>query len=660
MTSWARFRISDFGFRIGGWWLLCALLALSSVVFAADWTQDERLIASVNVPQKAWALKDLCAEIGKQTSSEFYVDRREGDRKIAWFAGDMKLKTAMEVTETATGLKWRMVGDMFFLCRDPQGTALTRWNERYAEAKKTQIAGIQRKRVKDWVYNSMPFLAKYDMPWMITPLQREQLAYHRSLLYFTMTPPQLMWLNTALMNLGYEPDEGQVALDKAVAVSMDAPVQFNAAMILHAQDKDYLIEMLLSAEEAEPDQPKADESASAKAVEPQSEPQDSDAVPDKKLALTDVMKALWLTDDDFSGLAKLVTKAKAKGFNALFVPVMRSGYTIYPSKALPRERRFKDTDGLSSVVKTAAAAGMKVHAVLDATLWGDADHPVPPTASFVALHERNLLGRTFADQDKWQQAELKAMQPDDSAVQSTVSEEKRVYLCPASSRLPRLLASVAEEIAANYDVAGVCLDNVDYPKPTPFTVAGEDLAPRYGYTLEVRRGMIRLNQVDPIDVDAGSVRNKEDAEAFALWDAFRRGHLTGLLTEVSTVFKAKKSDGIFSTTLNLASDSQSPVHWSKISGLDAVLPLSEIRGTTGSQTFTVAKEDSDAVIGLYRTVVKNAVVIPAVVGLSADSVADQMSAASDVIKAAQDGGLKGFILRGDAKTLSAALDMLAD
>ncbi len=641
-----------------------ALLLLSVVcglqsARADDWAKDERMIVSVNLPQKAWILADLCAEMSSQTSSEFYVDRREGDRKIAWYAGDMKLKTTMEAIETITGLKWRMVGDMFFLCQDPDGAAVTRWNERYAEAKKTQVAGVHRKQVKDWMYNTMPFPVKYDPPWALTPLQREQIAFQRSLLFWTMTPPQLIWLNDALANLGYEPNQNQAPVDMAVAMSPEAPVQFNSAMILHTPGTNYLVEMPLTAEQEQPDQPSAAESAPAQTTKP-AEPQDSDVTPDKKLALKDPVKVLWLTDGDLSGLPKLIGEAKKKGFDALFIPVLKSGHTIYASKLLPREHRFKDTDGLATAIKAATEAGMKIHAVLDATLWGDADNPIAQTVGYPALYERNLLGRTFIEQDKWQQGELKSIQPSDSADQTKAPDEKRVFLCPASSRLPRLLASVAEEIADNYDVAGVCVDNLDYPTPTPFMVAGEDMAPPYGYTLEVRREMIRLNQVDPIDVDPGSIRGQEDADAFALWDKFRRGHLTGLLTEVSTRFKAKKSDGVFSTTLDLASDAQSPAHWSKISGLDAILPLAQIRAASDGKGFVFPKDDADAMIGLHRSVVKSAVVVPAVVGLSADSVSDQMTLVSDVITAVQDAGLRGFILRGDAKTLSAAVDMLPE
>ena len=635
--------------------VLSLVCGLQSTVFS-DWISDERMIASVTISQSAISLKDLCAELGRQTTSEFYVDCRDADTKIAWFADEMQLKTAMLAVESATGLQWRMVGDMFFLSRDSRGAAITRWNERYAEAKKAQLAGIRKSRVKEWVYYAMPFPPSADLPWQLTPLQMEQLAYHQSLLFFTMTPPQLNWLDASLIRAGYIPDDGRTAIDQAASHSLDVPVQFNAAMIVHTNMGDCLVEMPLTAIEEpavkEPAPPTPTKVVVEQVATSKAEP--------KKTNLKDEMKGLWVTDDDVRNVPRLLRKAKTKGFNTLFLPVLTVGHTIYPGKKLPQDRNFKGSDPLKDTIKTAGDLGIKVHAVLDATLWGDVDHPVPTTANYPLLYERNLLGRTFAEQGKWQKDELTAMEPD-AALPATGPEEKRVYLCPASSQLPRLLSSIAEEIAVNYQVAGICLDGVEYPKGTTFMVGGENLAPPYGYTLEVRREMIRLNQVDPVDVDSSSVRSADDAEVFALWDKFRRGRLTGLVNEVCGAFRAKRADGICSAALDLASDTQSPVHWSSIASLDAILPLAQIRRVSeDEQIFTFPKGDEEAVTALHRAVVKNAAVIPAVTGLTSDSLTDQIGVAAEVMKVSKNNGLKGYVLRGDAKTLTSALDMLPD
>lgn len=637
-----------------GCWLLAAVLGIQSPAFS-DWAGDERMIASVALPQKVMSLDETCAELGKQTSSEFYVDRRHGDVEIAWYTGETKLKAAMAVIESMTGLQWRMVGDMFFLSEDASGAAVKRWQERYADARQAHLAGIAREQVKEWVYYAMPFPPKVDRPWELTLLQREQLAYQQSLLLFTMTPPQLYWLETALANQGYPMAEGLTAIDQLAAVSPEIPIRFSAAMVIYSSAGDFLVEMPLSTTES----PTEEEPSTP--VPAEMEPGLPDpTIPTKKTSLKGELRALWVTDADSERLPDLLKQAKADGFNALFLPAFGRGHAIYPSKLFPQDAKYKGSDLLKKATDTAADLGMKVHAVIEATLWGDADRPVPTAANYPLLYARNLLGRTYVEQEKWQRAELASMRPRAASEASgePVPGEKYVYLCPASSQLPRLLRSVAEEIAANYKVAGVCLDGVDYPKSTPFFLAGESLAPPFGYTLEVRREMIRLNRVDPVDVDPVEVRTEGDADAWSLWEKFRRERLMGLVSEVCRAFKSKRPDGIFSATLDLASDAQSPVRWSKAEGLDAILPSMEIRQAAEDGAFSYSREESRAVGSLHRAVLKNAAVIPAVGGLDADALADQVTALADVAGFAADTGLKGLVLRGDTEALSRALEAL--
>ena len=624
--------------------ILSVVCCLLSPVYA-DWKSDERMIASVTLPRGEITLSDLCTEMGAQTSSEFYVDRRHADDKIAWQAGETKLSTAMSAVESATGLQWRMVGDMFFLTRDANGVAVTNWIERYAQAKKAAQAGVARKQVKEWVHRTMPFPAKVDAAWELTPLQSEQLAYQQSLLLFTMTPPQLNWLNSVLKKKNFPVDEGQTIIQQLGTTLPEIPVKSSAGMLVHGPSSDFLVEMTLVGD-------KPEEAPSAKPVKVTPETAEAQEVKTVSFQAED-FRGLWITEPDTRNLQALLAKAKMKGFKALFFPAFESGHALYSSASFPQYK--KGSDPLKDACRIAGGMGIGVHAVIESTLWGDADYPAPEAAANRVLQDCNLLGRTYGDEEKWQQSELKALSEGDGTV---TDEDKKVYLCPASSQLPRLLRTVANEIAVGYPVAGLCLDGVDYARSRPFVLAGENLAPPFGYTLEVRRDVIRLDQIDPIDIDPQTVRNAADADALALWDKFRRGKLTGLVNEVATAFKTRLPDAVFSARLDLTSDAASPAHWSKVFGLDVLIAPMAIRKQSGADTFTCSKEDEEAVSSLHRAVLKNAVVLPAVVGLDSDSLVDQVSALGEAVKAVGDNGLKGFILQGDSKTLSSALDML--
>jgi uncharacterized lipoprotein YddW (UPF0748 family) len=624
------------------------------------------MLASVNLPRKTMTLGEACAELGKQTSSEFYVDRRHGETKIAVHTYEARLATVMRLIELASGHQWRMVGDMFFLSEEAEGSAVKKWQEKYAEARKAHLAGAAENRVREWVNFAMPFPPKVDPVWQLTPLQREQIAFQQSLLLPTMTPPQLDWLNTMLPARGYRAPEGRDPVDQLAADLPSSnpgplgglpeiPLKFNAALVIGSLAGDFLVEMPLGQLAA--GGTKAPSPAKPARVEASDSPKEEA----KKNVLKGGLSAIWITSGDLKDMGSLLAMAKEKGFDAVFVPVLNAGHTIYPGKRLPQDPKYKNSDPLRDAIKEAKGLGLKVHAVLQATLWGDEEHPVPPSsAKYPALYDRNLLGRTYAEQEKWQrlqEASLASYGPP-SVPEPPGPGEKLVYLCPASQQLPRLLRSVAEEVAANYDIAGICLDGVDYPQSTPFVLSGENLSAPFGYTLEVRREMIRLNQLDPIDLDAAGLRTEADADAFALWDKFRRGRLMSLLAEVCAGFKSVRSDGVCSASLDLASDGPAPVRWSKLKGLDALLPLAAVTREEEGEEFVYPKETADAVTSLHRAVMKDAAVLTAIIGLDSKSLADQVSALNGMVKSAKDSGLRGYILRGDPDTLSTAMDAL--
>lgn len=617
--------------------ILCLLLAVLALTSAqANWRSDERMVATVDLPRETMTLSELCADLAKQTSSEFYVDRRHGDTTIAWHAGRLTLKTAMGAIESATGLEWRMVGDMFFLSRGAEGLARTGWNRRFEEAKKAHAAGLVEEQVRDWVYRTSPFPPRTDPHWELTLLQREQLAYHNALLLFTMTPPQLNWLEAALCARNAGTTERRYILRQIASVSPELSLEINTAMVMASPAGEYLLEMPLDVQPVEEvsEEPEAEEEIIEEVIEPAED-----------IILAHDFRAVWVTDVPNENLLK---QAKSAGFNAVLVPVLSRGHTTYPSRHLPQQRQFSGSDPLRDVLQAARTMGLKVHSVLDATLWGDAEHPVPKPAAYSLILDRNLAGRTFAEQEKWQASELSALDPSAAAG----SEDRRVYLCPASSQLPRLLRSVVEEIAARYAVDGICLDGVDYPRSSPFILAGKDFAQPFGYTLEVRREMIRLNQVDPIDVDPEGIRRDEDVEDSLLWNKFRRGRLTGLVGEVAAAFKSLNTKGLASATFDPASDAVSPEHWAKLDSVDIIIPLVEAWQSDDGEG---ESSEVHTVRSLSDVLSKNAAVVPAVMESDPEAVLEQVTALSGMAQ-----GLKGIVLKGDARALEAALQNLAN
>lgn len=626
-------------------WSLAVLFLLLAVPSFADrkgetdWRTDPIMIANVTISGRTVTLKEVCRQFERQTSVEFYVDRRFAETPIAMHLRSAKLETAMTCIEEVTGLQWRLIDDMFLLTEDARGAAVVRWNERYAEARKSQVARTTESGVQQWLYDMMPFPPSFDPVWNLTPIQREQIAYQNALNVATMTLPQLDWLNYALLSRGFYSADVRIPTDLLVQKAPNLEVRMNTAMVIESPQGILLVEKPLTAPEPQTEQPPPiPEKAEVLTV--------TEKKPVEKTALKDGLEGIWFTDEKPSDLDVLLDTARARNFKHVFVPVLSRGQAMYPSQALyPDSLVPEQPDRLKAVIDAAKQRGMKAYAVLDSTLWGDATHPIPGAANRPIVHDRNLLDRTYAEQAQWQQSELAALSGDPTAV--ITPADKSVYLCPASSQTARLVKAVAEEIARKYDVAGICLDRLDYPQSPPFVVNGRDMTVPFGFTIEVRKEMIRAHQIDPIDIDP---EEASDVEAKALWDKFRRGKLTGLVSEVCAAFKEIKPDGICAVTLNAESDAQSPAHWAQLADVDAVMPTVNMDASIPGSMAEHA--DMRATNVLYTAVSKYSAVVPAMdvhgstprtfIGFEVDPAAPQ----------------KGWMLRGNSADLVKTLEML--
>ncbi|MDI6826965.1 MAG: family 10 glycosylhydrolase, partial [Armatimonadota bacterium] len=465
------------------------------------------------------------------------------------------------------------------------------------------------------------------------------------------------WMNAALRAVGFKTSDVMTPFAQLAMDLREIPVKLNAAMIIRSRDGDFLIEKPLT-----PVAPKNLPAAAPKVgtikVEEVSEREEP-----KKVAIKDNLRGVWITDADFDDINDIAKLAKAQGLDTIFIPIFRAGQPIYPSKIFSQDKKFVGDDPLKKAIVSAHEQGMKLIGVVDATLWGDAEHPAPlVVASHPSIQDCNLLGRRYAEQEAWQNSEMHALDSKPAANVIPITEiktsNKEIYLCPASSQAARLLKSLLVELNLNYELDGVCLERVDYPRSKPFVVAGQDLTPPFGYTVEVRKEMIRLHHIDPIDVDLSTARTDTDVQAVASWDKFRRGKLIGLLNELSKQFKSDNPKGIFAVTLDLTSDSQSPVHWAEIAGVDALIPRLTLAKAEGEDTYAYSQSDADAIVSLNRATLKAAAIIPAVGELKAEKLTDQITALSRAIKLAKDENLRGYILTGDVSGLKAVLEAL--
>jgi uncharacterized lipoprotein YddW (UPF0748 family) len=228
----------------------------------------------------------------------------------------------------------------------------------------------------------------------------------------------------------------------------------------------------------------------------------------------------------------LVQSAKAAGFNTLLVQVRGRGDAYYQSRLEPRAALLASQpasfDPLESVLTDAHAAGLRVHAWMNANLVSEAEPSALP-AHIVQAHPEWLMVPKEIAADLWD------VDPGSREYLAELSRYTRAH----SDRIEGLYASplhpdaadhavkVIADVAARYPVDGIHLDYIRFPS-AEFDYSREAIA-------QFRR------YLQPYLTD--SERRQHDARAKReplfytqmfpqRWVEFRQERLTELVTRI--------------------------------------------------------------------------------------------------------------------------------
>lgn len=239
------------------------------------------------------------------------------------------------------------------------------------------------------------------------------------------------------------------------------------------------------------------------------------------------IRAVWV-DAFHAGIrtpaevTELVAAARRANLNTLIVQVRRRGDALYASRhEPPLDDPAYDPgfDALAHVVGEAHAAGLKVHAWLNAMpVWRD---ETPPRD---ARHVFNRHGPSATGRDRWMTA----------APDGTLRFPVGFFLDPGHPDAAAHIARVYLDVVERYDVDGIHFDYVRYPET-------EDRMPRgsgVGYNAvaieRFQRATGRRDVPGPGD------------EAFIQW---RRRQVTALVRRVYLEAKALKPSIVISAAL---------------------------------------------------------------------------------------------------------------
>lgn len=266
----------------------------------------------------------------------------------------------------------------------------------------------------------------------------------------------------------------------------------------------------------------------------------------------DDVRALWVTRATLSSpdaVTRMVSSARAAGFNALVVQVRGRGDAYYESSLEPRAAELSgrpDFDPLARTIEEARAAGIQVHAWVAVNLVSSAA-TLPASREHIVYKnpEWLMVPRDLA-------AELRRVDTRSPEylgrlarwTRARSDEVEGLYASPLVPAAAAHVTAVVTELVERYALDGVHLDYVRYPG------AEYDFSP--SALQEFKRALHPDMSAD--ERRTADARERLDPLAYPnlypqRWNAFRRSRLTALVMRVRTAVKAARPSTVLSAAV---------------------------------------------------------------------------------------------------------------
>ncbi|HEY7729127.1 MAG TPA: family 10 glycosylhydrolase [Candidatus Eisenbacteria bacterium] len=233
-------------------------------------------------------------------------------------------------------------------------------------------------------------------------------------------------------------------------------------------------------------------------------------------------RALWVVRHAITTpgrVDRVVDLSTQMNVNTLLVQVRGRGDAYYQSDLAPRAEELEaagpDFDPLERIVRRGHAAGLEVHAWLNAYLvWSRGE---PPQS---ALHVVNVHPDWISVRSNGQR--LVEMVPQEFEAERM----EGMYLAPGNPEVRRHLRDIVREIVDRYAVDGIHLDYIRYPEPG----VGYDAATRTGFMREFGIDPAQFEQPDSALIDLVAPEGIQDLRG--KWEEWKRAQITALVRDI--------------------------------------------------------------------------------------------------------------------------------
>jgi uncharacterized lipoprotein YddW (UPF0748 family) len=265
------------------------------------------------------------------------------------------------------------------------------------------------------------------------------------------------------------------------------------------------------------------------------------------------VRAMWVVRTTLTSpasIAAMVSAAKAGGFNTLLVQVRGRGDAYFQSGVEPRPPSLDGQpafDPLAEAIERAHEAGLKVHAWINVNLVAGAAELPSARDHIVYRHPEWLMVPRALGSD------LIAVDPRSPEylgrltryVRSQSNELEGLYVSPVPAAAAAYTTSVVRDIAVRYDIDGIHLDYIRYPREdfdfSRATLAAFRTSLDADLTPEQRRRYDgRAAAGEPLIYTAAFPER---------WRAFRVARLTALATSLRDMLKTVKPGALVSVAV---------------------------------------------------------------------------------------------------------------
>lgn len=330
-------------------------------------------------------------------------------------------------------------------------------------------------------------------------------------------------------------------------------------------------------------------------------------------AMMNELNGIWVrpTERNKKQITHTLNRLQQAGIEDIFLETYYQGCTIYPSRtmaiySLTKQRpEFQGWDPLKHWIKEAHKRDMKIHVWFQAFYAGNEDVRKTPGHPLYVYPDWANREKKYAGKDMPMPSEL---------------EHDGYFLDPANHRVRNFLLALISEITTKYDVDGINVDYIRYPRSPKST---------WGYTEYARKEFQKLYGKDPLKISRAHV-------LWPKWVKYRQNKVSEFIAALRGAIERKGVE--ISAVIFPDLDKTSVIklqywpQWAKQNYVDAFTPLiMSSDGPTAEKSVAEVRRLSGDSVKIYTGLFQ-----PFTSGAPANLLSQ--------IKASRRAGVSGFII----------------